>query len=182
MSERLFPLCLTFESYSPSSFNVLFLWIGGREHSLKGCQRQIITLLPLVSHPYTHTDTQRLGQMCTFTVCAPADTPSSGGKVANFKSLDTYNHFSPLLLPFFRPLPFFSCLTCQATEKNSFTLKRGTICRSGEKILFWLKAALVRNSHLTFEATDQLWLGFESLNLEELQIISRNYCYERLHE
>lgn len=142
MSERLFPLRLTFESYSPSSFNVLFLWIGGREHSLKGCQRQIITLLPLVSHPYTHTDTQRLGQMYTFTVCAPADTPSSGGKVANFKRLDTYNHFSPLLLPFFRPLPFFSCLTCQATEKNSFTLKRGTICRSGEKILFWLKVPL----------------------------------------
>lgn len=69
MSERLFPLRLTFESYSPTSFNVLFLWIGGREHSLKGCQRQIITLLPLVSHPYTHRHTTAWANVYFYSMC-----------------------------------------------------------------------------------------------------------------
>ncbi len=146
-------------------------------YSLKGCQRRIITLLPFVSHMSAHTHTRVHTHTQThikakrMPVCAFADThthahthtPSPGGKVTNFKRLDTCSHFPllSLLLPLYSPislsLALFCCLTCQATEKNSFTVRKGTICRSGEKILSWLHSALVRNGQqLPFKARNQL--------------------------
>lgn len=73
--------------------------VGESLYSLKGCQRRIITLLPLVSHMHTHKSSGKTHVSTCICRHTHAHTPSPGGKVTNFKRLDTCSHFPLLSLP-----------------------------------------------------------------------------------
>lgn len=73
--------------------------------------------------------------------------------------------FSPALLSHCSlSLTLFFCLTCQA-EKNSFTARKGTICRSGQRITIPVKIC-------PCEKQSQLPLKAEAI--KGLQILNQN--------
>lgn len=73
--------------------------MGKSLYSLKGCQRRIITLLPLASHMHAHKSSGKCVPLHVFCTHTHAHPPSPGVKITNFKRLDTWSYFPPFSLP-----------------------------------------------------------------------------------